>query len=94
MNVQRYLVACDPYVAWSLLIQVEPEGEWVKHKDHARTVTALEAEVARLREALEEYGDHSPRCAWHADQPHNPTDCDCGYDTALAPAAQKDVPRG
>ena len=59
----------------------------------ANRLTALEAEVARLREALEEYGDHSPRCAWHADQPHNPTDCDCGYDTALAPA-QKDGDRG
>lgn len=51
-KVKRYFVACDPYVAWSLMIQVDSEGEWVKHRDHAAALASAQAEIARLREAL------------------------------------------
>ena len=43
---------------------------------------AGEERVEELLDALEEYGDHGPRCAMHNVDITEPRVCDCGFDTA------------
>ena len=58
-------------------------------------VVVLEAEVARLREALGHYGDHDAGCESNGDdrgQPNvivirTPRPCDCGFLVALGASA-------
>lgn len=40
-------------------------------------------EIERLRAALEKYGEHGSRCAYHAGTYDEPRYCDCGLDAAL-----------
>ncbi len=49
-----------------------------KTDDLVQEIADLKEENKRLREALEEYGDHDNNCRIWDNQ-----DCDCGYEQAL-----------
>ena len=67
-------IAQSPIAAWSKAAQL-----------HARALAA-EAEVRRLREALEKYGEHQGACAQDLCDPA----CTCGLDVAPRPATIAD----
>jgi hypothetical protein len=50
-----------------------------------RELTRLRAEVERLREALEKYGEHKAGCL--SNHGLHPKECDCGFQLTLAPHA-------
>lgn len=102
MNVQRYDMRVD-IRNYGLSVELEIEesdtGDWVKSED----VTALEAEVARLREAMTLIGTNDYRdlidhdaCVSSYDKGYRAAQDRCAQiaRTALAPAAQKDGDRG
>lgn len=73
-----------------------PQGSWAKSlaiwsNEAANGSAKIEAhreEIARLRAALEKYGDHRPGCLHYSHQ----WPCTCGFSEALA--AGREVDRG
>lgn len=102
MNVQRYTMSATdgryqaPMVVWDWDIN----GDWVRFEDHESTLTALEAEVARLKEIGTVLRDATDELViGHDTQAGGSPELIAAMNawdkmTALAPAAQKDVPRG
>ena len=58
-------------------------------KEAEDKIVLLEAEAKAVREALEKYGSHEPKCAYYGENPFDSScdntqgKCDCGLDRAL-----------
>jgi len=61
------------------LMEENLNGGWVNYDDYCAVVAERDAEVARLRNALEEYGQH-----WNMCPAHFRRACACGFQAALA----------
>lgn len=82
MSVERFeLFAGSTHVEH----RPDPRGPWVRHSDHAATISQLQAEIARYREALTEIRDGRGKCETCGmvcvGEGGGVTECDCSYPT-------------